>query len=121
MNYEGKLYGKVGKKYVELDSKTDDWDKLESDNRRLKDDIALIKSERDLKYEGDGYKIKELESEIDILKKEMEEFVEWVHKESWDLHGDAWSDFDIQNPKATIKTTSELYQMFKEWKTNNLK
>jgi hypothetical protein len=45
MNYQGKLYGKVGKKYIELESKTGDWDKLASDNQCLMADKFADKVE----------------------------------------------------------------------------
>ena len=43
MNYEGKLYGKVGNKYFYTGYTTDDWDKLELQVITLEADLSAHK------------------------------------------------------------------------------
>lgn len=39
MNYQGKLYGKIGSKYFDTGITSDDWDELVKDYSELKDSI----------------------------------------------------------------------------------
>jgi hypothetical protein len=45
MDYQGKLYGKVGNTYFETGRDSNDWDKLESDNREMRQILKDITQE----------------------------------------------------------------------------
>lgn len=44
MEYQGKLYGKVGKKYFPLIETTEDIDRLKAENAKMKAALAHIKN-----------------------------------------------------------------------------
>ena len=51
MNYNGKLYGKIGRKYFDTGKTSNDWDKLEEES---KEKIKLDKS-MECDYCGESY------------------------------------------------------------------
>ncbi len=61
---------------------------------------------------------KQLTEENKALKEEVKEFAEWTYKESWAYLNseEGWTTEGFVNPHDAFKTTSELYQLFKESK-----
>ncbi len=49
MEYRGKLYAKIGKKFIELDKTTEDWAKLQTELKEAKERIdELIINQNDV-------------------------------------------------------------------------
>lgn len=48
MQYTGKLFGKIGRKYIALMMTSEDVDRIESENKRLREFVAEVKSFHDV-------------------------------------------------------------------------
>jgi len=51
MNYEGKLYGKIGRKTIPLSNTTKDWDIMAAENKRLRLANDAKKAPQAMQYE----------------------------------------------------------------------
>jgi hypothetical protein len=55
MKYEGKLYGKIGRKYFDTGKTSDDWDKLEKRNKEANEFILDIANLLEMEIDGIGF------------------------------------------------------------------
>jgi hypothetical protein len=97
MNYEGKLYGKVGKTYFPLELTTKDIDEMEA---RL---LSFTPSSN--------------------VPTDAVEFSEWIPRNDWHHNNGVgnWYKNQYGSTDYTLKTTAQLYDQYLIWKEQNAK
>lgn len=73
MEYQGKLYGKIGDRTFETGKTSEDWDNLESQNKKLKSLLQDLVNEFQPMKILDGHKKAELISEAEKYLKNLKQ------------------------------------------------